>query len=562
MKRKILGCLLVLTMVIAMTPVTAMAATDNYVEVKVTYTDGYADAAVGEDSGQARMALAEEVLDQQFASLEEAAAAFLSLYDKTGTYGKYEFGGFNNVGAFYVHVNDKTDYPSEHVFRHPVACVEYIVHGTVPALAADSTAKSISLGHNGSEGRATAPEIILRGADENAKLTGEVSVSARVGGGYPDLFTEEGTFTVEGLEFTNESGNTVIEADGTTMGGPDGKFADTVLNVKNNVFHNTYYSYVNDRTSETLTKNITDNKFIGDDVGTYAYFVQGQATNINFERNTIEGYARGLNIHLENDDADVRIADNKIATDSRGCGSVQLTNARNVSLTGNEITNPSGAAIRFYYSPSVKYDALKTEISDNYIDCAYLFQTGDSAEEAVKFDDNNELIFTDNIVTRDTNITSTPTDDGEYTNDLPDIVVEGDKRELNAYIAKVEGTAADKYTDDSYAEFAAALAAAKSVSDDKEAVQADVDKAYADLEAAYEGLALKPDSETPAEPPATGDTDADADADSDADATEPADVEKTGDSGNIMLWLALMILAAGGALGYCASVHGVFRKNS
>ena len=488
MKKRILVCILTVAMLIGLTPTVASAAEESYVEVNVVYPDGYETASVGNDTGAARIEEAERVLDQKFSSLEEAADAFLSLYSKEGNY-EYNYSNVTDgtVGAFYVHVNDK-EYPYDSVFRHPVVSVEYVIHGSVPAFAAETDATFISLGHNGSEGRAVAPEIILRGADENAKITGTVSITAKVAGGYPDLFTESGTFTVEGIEFTNDEGYTTIEADGSTLGGPDGKFADTTLNVKDNVFHNRYYSYVNDTTSENLVKNITDNQFIGENFDTYAYFLQGQVTTLNFERNTITGYARGLNIHAENDDCIANIVDNVISTDSRGCGSIQLTNAQEVRVTGNDIINPSGAAIRFYYSDTVQYAAKSTSFTENYIDCAYLFQMGDSPDKSVTFDESQEFIFKDNIVTRDTNVTDTPVEDGDYENELPAIVIEGDKRDLEDAIEAAQALNSNEYTVTSYAAFKKALEEAVAVIDDDNATQQIVDEAQAKLEDAYKVL--------------------------------------------------------------------------
>lgn len=396
MKRKRwLGMLLAAVMVLTMVPGAVFAAEEGYVEVQVTYADGYEAAKQGDDTGRARIDEAERVLDNEFSSLEEAADAFLSLYSKKGNY-NYDYANVTGgtAGAFYVHVND-ADYPDDSAFRHPVASVEYIVHGTVPTLKEDTTKTYVSLGHDGSEGRAVTPDIVLRGFDDSAKITGNANISAKVAGGYENLFIEEGSFTVTNIEFTAETGNTTIEANGTTYNAESNdKRANTALTVQDCTFHNCYYSYVNDTTSETLTKTIRNNQFIGDNYDGYAYFIQGRGTELIFEDNTITGYERGLNIHFESDNADVVINSNDISTNSADCGSIQLTNAKTVSITDNEIINPSGPAIRFYNNlAGTEYSAASTTISGNTFDVLSIFQKGEGGKDVVEFGDGMVLDF-------------------------------------------------------------------------------------------------------------------------------------------------------------------------
>ena len=387
MKRKRwLGMLLAAVMVLTMMPVAAFAA-EGYVEVKVTYAENYTTV----EDGAARLAQAEKDMSVQFASLAEAAKAFSALYDPSGNYdGDYNFAGLTPgpKGPLYVHVNDTEKYPNDHVIRHPVTSVEFVIHGEVPA-----GSNSITLGHYGGGGISRVPDIKLTGADENAKISGNASITAYVAGGYASVFTENGEFTVDNIEFTATEGNTTIEADGSRLGAGEVR-ADTALTVQDCTFHNRYYSYVNDTTSETLTKTIRNNQFIGNGYDSYAYFIQGRGTDLIFEGNTITGYARGLNIHFESDNADVVIKDNDISTNSADCGSIQLTNAKTVEITDNRIFNPSGAAIRFYNNlAGTEYSAASTTITGNTFDVLSIFQQGEDGEDIVEFGDGMVLDF-------------------------------------------------------------------------------------------------------------------------------------------------------------------------
>ncbi len=357
----------------------------DYVEVKLTFNAKY-NAENGVTDAEARIAAANETMGQKFATLAAAATAYRALfkYSETDYYDGYVFGSIYHGGPLYVHINDKTTYPVGHSIRFPVATVEYIIHGEVAA-----GADTIQLGHSDDGSLSVTPEIKLTGADETAKISGTIGITAKVAGGYAEVYVEKGSFTVDGIEFTATTGSATIEADGTNYGTVD-KNANTTLTVQNCTFHNRLYSYVNDTTSDPLVKNIKNNKFVGDNYDGYFYMIQGQCTTLNFEGNVASGYVRGVNIQFENDDGVANIKNNDLTTSSATRGTIQLTKAAEVTISGNEINNPSGAAIRFYNNnEGTVYAATKTTISGNTFNVAKVFQDNGDNEDLVTFDGTN-----------------------------------------------------------------------------------------------------------------------------------------------------------------------------
>ena len=114
----------------------------------------------------------------------------------------------------------------------------------------------------------------LTGADD-AKISGTVSISASVAGGYEETFVQKGCFTVSNIEFTSTTGNTSLSANGNTNNksqGNDKRADETLLVIENCTFHNQLYSYVNDPDSENQVKKIINNEFVASsDIGEGVY---------------------------------------------------------------------------------------------------------------------------------------------------------------------------------------------------------------------------------------------------------------------------------------------------
>lgn len=430
MSGRILAVAIVILMAAAMSTTTAFASESDagHVEVKLTYNPQYlTDEMKSGFDIEKRQEIANEIIGKEFGTIEEAAAAFTSLYKDGEGYAGWQNGRgdvFTGNGQYYgtyqqdgnktqvtlegtapFYVGGNSDIPE--AMRNPVVAVEFIVHGNVSMHTDPSKTNTVRLGDTSDDYTFfRISDIRLTGADSDASISGNVQIQARVAGNSENRWpVYSGAFTVSGIEFTSTEGNTTLEADGS--GNEAIASEETVLNVENCTFHNCLYSYVNDTTSKVLKKNIINNTFDGNGYDSYAYFLQGQGTDLLFEGNTITGYERGLNIQFESDSGNAVISENDISTDSADCGSIQLTNARTVEIVDNIITNPSGAAIRFYNNLAErKYSAEKTTIRDNTIDAVSLFQKSADGKDMVAFGEDMVLDFdvNENTISPDTDI--------------------------------------------------------------------------------------------------------------------------------------------------------------
>ncbi len=394
MKKRMLAMVMALCLALSLLPVTAGAEDEgseqvkNYVEIRATYNQEW--ITNGRNNSE-RRTLADETLNKHYETLNAASDAVAGLYSSTG--GCYNLGSdFPNAGPFFYRASDS---PSD-AEKSPLTALEYIIHGEVP-FGSDSW---ISLG-GGQQGFRIS-DVKLTGADD-AKISGTVSISASVAGGYEETFVQKGCFTVSNIEFTSTTGNTSLSANGNTNNksqGNDKRADETLLVIENCTFHNQLYSYVNDPDSENQVKKIINNEFVASsDIGegVYAFFLQGQGTGCIFQGNTITGYKRGVNIQFESEDGVVSITNNTITVSHETRPAIQLTNAKEAIVTGNTLTNETGPAIWFYNNGSgTEYHAEETTITDNAIDAKYLFQNGNSEDATVTFGEGHKLTFSGN----------------------------------------------------------------------------------------------------------------------------------------------------------------------
>ena len=394
MKKRMLAMVMALCLALSLLPVTAGAADEgseqvkNYVEIRATYNQEW--ITNGRNNSE-RRTLADETLNKHYETLNAASDAVAGLYSSTG--GCYNLGSdFPNAGPFFYRASDS---PSD-AEKSPLTALEYIIHGEVP-FGSDSW---ISLG--GDQQGFRISDVKLTGADD-AKISGTVSISASVAGGYEETFVQKGCFTVSNIEFTSTTGNTSLSANGNTNNksqGNDKRADETLLVIENCTFHNQLYSYVNDPDSENQVKKIINNEFVASsDIGegVYAFFLQGQGTGCIFQGNTITGYKRGVNIQFESEDGVVSITNNTITVSHETRPAIQLTNAKEAIVTGNTLTNETGPAIWFYNNGSgTEYHAEETTITDNAIDAKYLFQNGNSEDATVTFGEGHKLTFSGN----------------------------------------------------------------------------------------------------------------------------------------------------------------------
>ena len=394
MKKRMLAMVMALCLALSLLPVTAGAEDEgseqvkNYVEIRATYNQEW--ITNGRNNSE-RRTLADETLNKHYETLNAASDAVAGLYSSTG--GCYNLGSdFPNAGPFFYRASDS---PSD-AEKSPLTALEYIIHGEVP-FGSDSW---ISLG--GDQQGFRISDVKLTGADD-AKISGTVSISASVAGGYEETFVQKGCFTVSNIEFTSTTGNTSLSANGNTNNksqGNDKRADETLLVIENCTFHNQLYSYVNDPDSENQVKKIINNEFVASsDIGegVYAFFLQGQGTGCIFQGNTITGYKRGVNIQFESEDGVVSITNNTITVSHETRPAIQLTNAKEAIVTGNTLTNETGPAIWFYNNGSgTEYHAEETTITDNAIDAKYLFQNGNSEDATVTFGEGHKLTFSGN----------------------------------------------------------------------------------------------------------------------------------------------------------------------
>ena len=394
MKKRMLAMVMALCLALSLLPVSAGAEDEgseqvkNYVEIRATYNQEW--ITNGRNNSE-RRTLADETLNKHYETLNAASDAVAGLYSSTG--GCYNLGSdFPNAGPFFYRASDS---PSD-AEKSPLTALEYIIHGEVP-FGSDSW---ISLG--GDQQGFRISDVKLTGADD-AKISGTVSISASVAGGYEETFVQKGCFTVSNIEFTSTTGNTSLSANGNTNNksqGNDKRADETLLVIENCTFHNQLYSYVNDPDSENQVKKIINNEFVASsDIGegVYAFFLQGQGTGCIFQGNTITGYKRGVNIQFESEDGVVSITNNTITVSHETRPAIQLTNAKEAIVTGNTLTNETGPAIWFYNNGSgTEYHAEETTITDNAIDAKYLFQNGNSEDATVTFGEGHKLTFSGN----------------------------------------------------------------------------------------------------------------------------------------------------------------------
>ena len=394
MKKRMLAMVMALCLALSLLPVTAGAEDEgseqvkNYVEIRATYNQEW--ITNGRNNSE-RRTLADETLNKHYETLNAASDAVAGLYSSTG--GCYNLGSdFPNAGPFFYRASDS---PSD-AEKSPLTALEYIIHGEVPF----GSYSWISLG--GDQQGFRISDVKLTGADD-AKISGTVSISASVAGGYEETFVQKGCFTVSNIEFTSTTGNTSLSANGNTNNksqGNDKRADETLLVIENCTFHNQLYSYVNDPDSENQVKKIINNEFVASsDIGegVYAFFLQGQGTGCIFQGNTITGYKRGVNIQFESEDGVVSITNNTITVSHETRPAIQLTNAKEAIVTGNTLTNETGPAIWFYNNGSgTEYHAEETTITDNAIDAKYLFQNGNSEDATVTFGEGHKLTFSGN----------------------------------------------------------------------------------------------------------------------------------------------------------------------
>ena len=394
MKKRMLAMVMALCLALSLLPVSAGAEDEgseqvkNNVEIRATYNQEW--ITNGRNNSE-RRTLADETLNKHYETLNAASDAVAGLYSSTG--GCYNLGSdFPNAGPFFYRASDS---PSD-AEKSPLTALEYIIHGEVP-FGSDSW---ISLG--GDQQGFRISDVKLTGADD-AKISGTVSISASVAGGYEETFVQKGCFTVSNIEFTSTTGNTSLSANGNTNNksqGNDKRADETLLVIENCTFHNQLYSYVNDPDSENQVKKIINNEFVASsDIGegVYAFFLQGQGTGCIFQGNTITGYKRGVNIQFESEDGVVSITNNTITVSHETRPAIQLTNAKEAIVTGNTLTNETGPAIWFYNNGSgTEYHAEETTITDNAIDAKYLFQNGNSEDATVTFGEGHKLTFSGN----------------------------------------------------------------------------------------------------------------------------------------------------------------------
>ena len=395
MKKRMLAMVMALCLALSLLPVTAGAEDEgseqvkNYVEIRATYNQEW--ITNGRNNSE-RRTLADETLNKHYETLNAASDAVAGLYSSTG--GCYNLGSdFPNAGPFFYRASDS---PSD-AEKSPLTALEYIIHGEVP-FGSDSW---ISLG--GDQQGFRISDVKLTGAGNDAKISGNVNISASVAGGYEETFVQKGCFTVSNIEFTSTTGNTSLSANGNTNNksqGNDKRADETLLVIENCTFHNQLYSYVNDPDSENQVKKIINNEFVASsDIGegVYAFFLQGQGTGCIFQGNTITGYKRGVNIQFESEDGVVSITNNTITVSHETRPAIQLTNAKEAIVTGNTLTNETGPAIWFYNNGSgTEYHAEETTITDNAIDAKYLFQNGNSEDATVTFGEGHKLTFSGN----------------------------------------------------------------------------------------------------------------------------------------------------------------------
>ncbi len=375
MDRKILVTLVsfvvVAMSICALAPIMDASEEDGYVTINVTYNKDWIDDSTS--GSKDRIAQASTILTDKYSTLHQAQIAFWSLFQSEGAF-HYTLGDTNNV------CYDVID------------SLEYKVHGTITVGGTNNT---VMLGNNLNEYGFMINDIRLTG-DTGARIHGDANISARISGGYDVRFVQDGTMTVSGIEFDGASVS--INATGDVFTQIKYDSANTIVNIHDCVFHGRLYMYSNDRDDGDKIKNVYNNTFTAEGDASYAFFIQGQYSVLNFCNNLVEGYARGINIHEESPKS---VEGNSNLDDNRSA----------VLISGNTFTNntePTKACIQLTngYSAVVEYNVLKGIVSNafkfheagkfvdtvtirhNYIEAGYILNNKCSYEVKLESYDN------------------------------------------------------------------------------------------------------------------------------------------------------------------------------
>lgn len=277
-----------------------------------------------------------------------------------------------------------------------VAEVKYYIHGTMAgftSLQSSGNQIDCTVGGNHQIFRTSVSIIGVNDANGNkAKLT-DGNVQAYVAGGYESMFTASGKLTIDNIEFTTTTSTTVGASAATGTNGSSKK-ATGEMEIKNCKFNGRLYVYDNfDNTG--MTYNIHDNVFDGThysgDGNAYAIFAQCKGGNkLIIEKNTISGFARGINIDHANVTATIKGNTISITDKNRSC--IQLSSLTKAEITGNTLNLTGGNAFTLH---SKLAEGSKIVIDGNTVNgIGYLIYDDTKNSIDLTYTNNNKVAST------------------------------------------------------------------------------------------------------------------------------------------------------------------------
>lgn len=284
-----------------------------------------------------------------------------------------------------------------------VAEVKYYIHGTMAGftpLKSSGNQIDCTVGGNHQIFRTSVSIIGVNDANGNkAKLT-DGNVQAYVAGGYESMFTASGKLTIDNIEFTTTTSTTVGASAATATDGSSKK-ATGEMEIKNCKFNGRLYVYDNfDNTG--MTYNIHDNVFDGTnysgDGNAYAIFAQCKGGNkLTIEKNTISGFARGINIDHANVTATIK--DNTISITDSGRSCIQLSSLTKAEITGNTLNLTGGNAVTLHEKLLTMTSAPEISFTSNTVTGTGYLVYDDAVANSKSFTaDNLKLTVSDNTV--------------------------------------------------------------------------------------------------------------------------------------------------------------------
>lgn len=366
-RTRVWSMLLAVAMLLAMMPTVALAAgsetEENYVTLELTYGRN----VTAEDQSAAKS----QYENKKYENCTAANEAYMALYGVTWDKGYLDVTDRN--APLYAYIGQAGS----------VTNVTFEIHGTVEGfdpLYSQGNQIDCTVGGNHQIFRTSYTILGMDGADGSKAAITDGNVQAYVAGGYygnnGQMFADDGTLTVENLEFLNTNTTTIaascnVDSEAEEAGE---SVASAGMVIKDCTFHGLLYLYSNFLNDGKMGYTVEDCTFIGTKSSqNYAIFLQNTnaTANLNYgpskltlSGNTISGYQRGINLH--NASTEVQVKNNEIST-APGYSAVQITACTAAEIKGNEI-HLDNSNVLTLHELLAGYNDVEVTVSNNTID--------------------------------------------------------------------------------------------------------------------------------------------------------------------------------------------------